>query len=128
MGKPVTCQLRPVELSCLIKTSRIMVYQVESKDDFKAQLESAGNKLVVVDFFATWCGPCKMIAPKIDAMSKEFTNVVFIKVDVDEVEEVAAEYNISCMPTFLFLKNGSKVAEFAGANEASLRQLVTQHQ
>ena len=42
-------------------------------------------------------------------MSKEYTNVVFIKVDVDEVEEVATEYNISCMPTFMFLKNGNKV-------------------
>ncbi len=42
-------------------------------------------------------------------MSKEFTDVVFIKVDVDECEDVASEYNISCMPTFLFLKSGSKV-------------------
>merc|ERR1712071_98008 len=56
-----------------------MVYQVESKDDFKAQLVSAGDKLVVVDFYATWCGPCKMIAPKIDAMSKEYTNVVSLR-------------------------------------------------
>merc|ERR1712071_258413 len=105
-----------------------MVYQVESKDDFKAQLVSAGDKLVVVDFYATWCGPCKMIAPKIEAMSKEFTNVVFIKVDVDEVEGVATDYDISCMPTFLFLKKSAKVAEFSGANEASLRKLVVEHQ
>lgn len=83
---------------------------------------------MVVDFYATWCGPCKMIAPQIEvlhlwyfnvfiefmivvlqAMSKEFEDVVFIKVDVDECEDVASDYNISCMPTFMLLKNGSKV-------------------
>ena len=102
------------------------------QDDFNKQLTEAGGKLVVVDFYATWCGPCKQIAPKIEVqkhwinnkalevdayiihiwwqvMSKEFTDVVFIKVDVDECEDVASEYNISCMPTFLFLKSGSKV-------------------
>ncbi|KAK4015976.1 thioredoxin-2 [Daphnia magna] len=104
-----------------------MVYQVASKDDFSEQLKNAGGKLVVVDFYATWCGPCKMIAPKIEAMSKELTDVVFLKVDVDECEDVASDYNISCMPTFLYLKNGVKVAEFSGANETQLRALIQQH-
>ena len=63
----------------------------------------------MIDFFATWCGPCKMIAPKIEQMAGEMANVVFLKVDVDEAEDVAQEYNISAMPTFVFLKNGQKV-------------------
>ncbi|EFX83063.1 hypothetical protein DAPPUDRAFT_230730 [Daphnia pulex] len=104
-----------------------MVYQVKDKADFNNQLKEAGGKLVVVDFYATWCGPCKMIAPKIEAMSKELPNVVFVKVDVDECEDVASDYNISCMPTFLYLKNGAKVAEFSGANEEQLRKLIDQH-
>ena len=69
------------------------------------------GKLVVIDFFATWCGPCKMISPKIEAMAGEMSNVVFLKVDVDEAEDVAQEYNISAMPTFIFLKNGQKVKD-----------------
>ena len=69
------------------------------------------GKLVVIDFFATWCGPCKMISPKIEAMAGEMSNVVFLKVDVDEAEDVAEEYNISAMPTFIFLKNGQKVKD-----------------
>ena len=63
----------------------------------------------MIDFFATWCGPCKMIAPKLEQMDKDMDNVVFLKVDVDEAEDVAQEYNISAMPTFVFLKNGQKV-------------------
>ena len=57
------------------------------QDDFNRQLEAAGPKLVVVDFYATWCGPCKNIAPKIEKMSQEFKdNVVFLKVNVDKNE------------------------------------------
>ena len=52
-----------------------------------------------------------MISPKIEAMAGEMSNVVFLKVDVDEAEDVAQEYNISAMPTFIFLKNGQKVKD-----------------
>merc|ERR1712212_26501 len=104
-----------------------MVHQIADKADFDSQLAAAGNKVVVVDFFATWCGPCKMIAPKIEAMEKEMSDVVFIKVDVEEVDEVAAEYNIRSMPTFVFIKNKSKVDEFSGANEAKLRETIAKH-
>ena len=56
------------------------------------------------------CGPCKVIAPQIEAMSKgEFSSVVFLKVDVDENEDAAQEYNITAMPTFIFIKNEQKV-------------------
>jgi len=101
-----------------------LIHSVEDKDDFDNQLKEAGSKLVVVDFYATWCGPCKMIAPKLDEMATQFTDVVFLKVDVDDVEEVASTYGISCMPTFLFIKNGEKIAEFSGANADKLRELV----
>lgn len=87
-----------------------MVYQCNDLADLKAQMTAAGDKLVVVDFFATWCGPCKMIAPKVEEMEAEFKDtVVFLKVDVDEAEDAAMEYNITAMPTFLFIKNNKKV-------------------
>jgi len=101
-----------------------MVHQVKDKDDFVTKMADARGKLVVVDFFAVWCGPCKVIAPKIEAMSSEFNEVVFLKLDVDECEDVAQDYEIKCMPTFLFFKNGEKVEEFAGANEEKIRDLV----
>ncbi|KAK8385634.1 hypothetical protein O3P69_016429 [Scylla paramamosain] len=101
-----------------------MVYQVKDKDDFDKQLKEAGQKLVVVDFYATWCGPCKMISPKIQEMSEQMSDVVFLKVDVDESEEVAMAYQVSCMPTFIFIKEGKKVDSFSGASEDKLREFI----
>ncbi|PVD35778.1 hypothetical protein C0Q70_02742 [Pomacea canaliculata] len=91
-----------------------MVKQVHSVDEFKGLL--GDKRLVVVDFYATWCGPCKMIAPKLEEWSQNEPSVLFVKVDVDEVEELAAEYGVSAMPTLMFFKNGIKVEEIVGAN------------
>ena len=57
-----------------------MVHLVGDMDDLKKQLTEAGEKLVVIDFYATWCGPCKMIAPQIEEMEKAMDDVVFLKV------------------------------------------------
>ncbi|XP_015928529.1 thioredoxin [Parasteatoda tepidariorum] len=104
-----------------------MVHAVEDKDDFDTKLSAAGDKLVVVDFHATWCGPCKQIAPFFAGLAEEFTDVVFLKVDVDEVEDVATLYDVSSIPKFVFLKNKEKVDEMLGANQDKLKALVTQH-
>ncbi|XP_070492838.1 thioredoxin-2 [Chironomus tepperi] len=105
-----------------------MVHHVKDEGDFNSQLEAAGEKLVVVDFFATWCGPCKMIAPKLEEFSVKYADrVVVLKVDVDECEEVAVKYNISSMPTFVFIKNGQKVDSFSGANADKLEKTILQY-
>eukprot|EP00745_Piridium_sociabile_P014636 TRINITY_DN2159_c0_g2_i14.p1 TRINITY_DN2159_c0_g2~~TRINITY_DN2159_c0_g2_i14.p1 ORF type:complete len:110 (+),score=24.47 TRINITY_DN2159_c0_g2_i14:316-645(+) len=103
------------------------VFMVTSKADFDAKLESAGDKLVVVDFFAEWCGPCKMIGPKIAIMAKEYTDVVFLKVDVDhaDVEDFVQDLGISAMPTFKFFKNKKECCDpVMGANEKNLRTAI----
>ena len=104
-----------------------MVHLVTDMDDLKSQFGSAGDKLVVVDFYATWCGPCKIIAPQLEEMDKTMDDVVFLKVDVDEAEEVAQEYNISAMPTFIFFKNGKKIDDFMGANSDKLKDMIKKH-
>ncbi|XP_012242202.1 thioredoxin-2 [Bombus vosnesenskii] len=104
-----------------------MVVQVMNAADLKSQLEKAGDNLVVVDFFATWCGPCKMIAPRLEELSKEMENVIFLKVDVDECEDIASEYEISSMPTFVFIKNSKVLETFSGANYDKLKSMIQKH-
>lgn len=71
---------------------------------------------VVIDFFATWCGPCKRIAPTYEKLSEAFTTVQFLKVDVDESPELVNTYDVNAMPTFVFLKDGKVVKRVEGAD------------
>jgi len=87
--------------------------EVNNNDFDKEVLHS--NKPVVVDLWAEWCGPCKMMAPVFEALSKEMTNVKFVKLDVDSNQEIASKYNILGIPTFLIFKNGKEVLRQVGA-------------
>ncbi|KAG6444134.1 thioredoxin-2 [Manduca sexta] len=102
-----------------------MSIHIKDADDLKNRLAEAGDKLVVIDFMATWCGPCKMIGPKLDEMAAEMADsIVVVKVDVDECEDIAADYNINSMPTFVFVKNSKKLEEFSGANVDKLKNTI----
>lgn len=83
---------------------------------------------MVLDCFATWCGPCKAIAPKVEEFSTTYSQAKFYQIDVDELSDVAAELGIRAMPTFMLFKNGEKVQDIVGANppalEAGIRSLV----
>lgn len=72
------------------------------------------NEVVFVDFFAKWCGPCKMISPIVDEISNEIENVTFVKVDVDESNELVSMFNIMSIPTLLIFKNGELKAKNVG--------------
>ncbi len=73
------------------------------------------DKIVVMDFFATWCGPCKMLTPIIESLSREMTDSVeFAKVDVDRSLEVAQSFNIVSVPTIIIFKKGKEVQRIVG--------------
>ncbi|KAM0717598.1 hypothetical protein Q7P37_007450 [Cladosporium fusiforme] len=101
------------------------VHNLSSKAEFDAALGNSG--LMVVDFFATWCGPCKVIAPQVVKMSDNYKDTRFFKIDVDEVPEVAQQESVRAMPTFLLYKNGEKVSEVVGANPTALEAAIKQH-
>ena len=74
-----------------------------------------GGELVVADFFATWCGPCKMLAPIIEELAENNSeDVKIVKIDVDENEELAITYNIQAVPTLIFFKNGEENQRVTG--------------
>ena len=73
------------------------------------------DKLVIIDFFATWCGPCKMLSPIISEIANEYSNSVKVcKVNIDENQDLAIKYNIMSVPTLIFLKNGESIKSSIG--------------
>ncbi|BGP57531.1 hypothetical protein JCM8202_002251 [Rhodotorula sphaerocarpa] len=87
----------------------------------------AAGKTVIVDAYATWCGPCKAIAPVYDQLSDQVGWVSFVRFDVDKCPNIAAKYKVSAMPTFLAIRNGQLVDTLKGADPAALKRLVYTH-
>nr|POF03527.1 thioredoxin [Quercus suber] len=99
------------------------VHNLQSKAEFDAARDEKGS-LMVLDCFATWCGPCKVIAPQVVKFSDNYENARFYKIDVDEMPDVAQELSVRAMPTFLLFKDGEKVGEVVGANPVALEQAI----
>lgn len=90
---------------------------LESKEQFENDILNT-QLPAMVDFFATWCGPCKMLSPVIDEISSELEGkAVVAKVDSDQLEELCAEYNIRLLPTLVFFKDGKEVDRIVGMAE-----------
>ncbi|KAF2188213.1 thioredoxin-domain-containing protein [Zopfia rhizophila CBS 207.26] len=115
--------LKPRFFQTTSKMSKEGVHNLTTKAEFDKALEDKG-KLLVLDCFATWCGPCKVIAPQVVKFSDVYTDARFYKLDVDEVPDVAQELGIRAMPTFLLFKDGEKVAEVVGANPKALEAAI----
>ena len=94
------------------------VIKIISEEEWKEQMEAAGDKPVMVDFFATWCPPCVKATPIFEEFAKEYEGrVVILKVDVDECEEISKEHGITSMPTFVLFKNGKEEKRLSGFSE-----------
>ena len=85
--------------------------QILNNDNFNSSIE---NGVCVVDFFATWCGPCKMLAPVLEDVQEEMKNVKIVKVDIDENPNVASEYKVKNIPTIKVFKNGEEITTNVG--------------
>ena len=78
------------------------------------------NKVVMVDFWAAWCGPCRALTPTIDALESEFKDkAVIAKVDVDSEKQIAAEHSVRAMPTILIFKDGVEMERLVGMSPKS---------
>ena len=97
-----------------------MVKQINT-DEFKEVIKEGKT---VVDLFATWCGPCKMLSPILDEISEEITTTKFYKIDVDDNQDVAREYNVMSIPTILIFENGNLINKVVGLR--SREELIEQ--
>ncbi|OAQ68816.1 thioredoxin domain-containing protein [Pochonia chlamydosporia 170] len=119
--------MRPLVLSRAFHASspRRIVHNIKTAEEFQKAVTE--NDRVIVDCFATWCGPCKAIAPILEKHSEEAAfkdKVHFIKFDVDELPAVTQALGVRAMPTFFFFKDGKKVDEMVGANPPALLEAL----
>ncbi len=101
---------------------------ITSSAHFTQVLEQAGTQAVIIDFTATWCPPCQMIKPVFEELAQQYLGkIVFVKVDVDDQSEIAQQYGITCMPTFIVLKGGQVAEKMEGASKAKLEAMAAKH-
>ncbi|XP_037809471.1 thioredoxin-2-like [Lucilia sericata] len=104
-------------------TSNINLLILANKNDFYKILKETNNRLLVIEFFAHWCGPCKILASKLEQVAEAYKGkILIVKVDVDEFEDLAMEYDVSAMPTFMLMKNQQKLEQFSSSNAQTLDQ------
>ena len=102
-----------------------LVVQVDDLESFNQHLKE--NEVVIADFYANWCPPCKAAAPVFAILSKEYTSVKFLKVDVDKNTKTSHAMDIKAMPTFIVFKNGNEVESLQGFSESNIRNLLSKH-
>ncbi|PAN32432.1 hypothetical protein PAHAL_5G486900 [Panicum hallii] len=102
------------------------VHVITSKENWDQKIEEANKdgKIVVANFSASWCGPCRVISTVYAEMSQTYPQLMFLTVDVDELMEFSSSWDIRATPTFFFLKNGQQVDKLVGANKPELEKKV----
>ncbi|EKD33413.1 MAG: hypothetical protein ACD_76C00035G0001 [uncultured bacterium] len=103
-----------------------MLHEFSSKD-FDSEV-IASSEPVFVDFWAPWCGPCKMMGPIVEELAGEMTGIKIGKLNVDENQDIAQQHNIMSIPTFIVFKNGQAVDQFSGAiSKDDLKNKISRH-
>ncbi|KAI3744544.1 hypothetical protein L1987_57627 [Smallanthus sonchifolius] len=102
------------------------VVTVKSKEDWETQLQNSktSNKLMVIDFSASWCGPSLFMDPVVQDLANEFPDVDFIKIDIDDFKDVADTFEVKAIPTFVLLKKGKERERVVGVKKDELHRVI----
>ncbi|KAM0948027.1 putative monodehydroascorbate reductase (NADH) [Dioscorea sansibarensis] len=102
------------------------VHVITSKESWDERISEANKdgKIVVANFSASWCGPCRMIAPLYAELSEKYPSLIFLTVDVDELMDFSSSWDIRATPTFFFLKDGQQLDKLVGANKPELQKKI----
>jgi len=100
--------------------------EIANKQEYEDFIKSPENKdkLIVIDFHAQWCGPCRKMNPALRKFVDKYPEVIFAKVDVDDAEPLAEQEKVDVMPTFFFIKNGNKLHVISGSNEQDVEDKI----
>ena len=100
--------------------ARSMAMIVPGNEDALNKIQNAKDGKKILYFTASWCPPCKMIAPKFETLAKKHSSTAFVKIDIDEFPGASEKFAISSVPTFCFMNGTSLISKFSGASEAEL--------
>ncbi|XP_042451409.1 thioredoxin H4-1-like isoform X1 [Zingiber officinale] len=102
------------------------VHVITSKDNWDQKISEAkkDGKIVVANFSATWCGPCRVMAPVYTELSEKYPALMFLTIDVDELSELSSSWDIRATPTFFFFRGGQQVDKIIGANRTELEKKI----
>ncbi|GAB2227220.1 hypothetical protein Droror1_Dr00009033 [Drosera rotundifolia] len=103
------------------------VHLITTKESWEEKLSQASKegKIVIANFSASWCRPCRQVAPLYSELSEKYPSLMFLTVDVDEVSELSTSWDIKATPTFFFLRDGQQIDKLVGANRVELEKKVT---
>jgi thioredoxin 1 len=123
-------QNRLVSASRTSSPLQMAVVDIASESSFDEKIKSAGKSLVVIDYSTTWCGPCKVIAPKFEEFSEKYPDAVFLKVIGDaspEASKLMKREGVRSVPSFHYFMDGEKVDVVNGANAEAIEAAITKH-
>lgn len=115
MEDPEIQKIKEKKLAEMIQQQKDSKIEVIDLDSTNFDSTVSGNSLVLVDFWAAWCGPCKMMHPVFERMAKKFRGIKFARVNVDENQNIAMKFDVQSIPTFIMFSGGSVADKLLGA-------------
>lgn len=105
--------------------SNSKVITITNKEHFSKIQKTAGEKYIMVEFYATWCGPCRLLGVKLEELAELYMDkAIMVKIDVDDFEDIAIQYEITSMPAFMIIKDSKKVDHFVGSKVEQLENAL----